>query len=75
VDGSSSLLDKQHPQLRCPHIYVMEKSLGIMYGARLIEPKFNEKAQMCTDPSSPICHEITWGYLREKERFHNECLL
>jgi hypothetical protein len=25
VNGSSSLLDKQHPQLRCPHMYVMEK--------------------------------------------------
>jgi hypothetical protein len=21
---------------------------------------------MCTDPSSPICHEITWGVLEGK---------
>jgi hypothetical protein len=59
-NGSSSLLDKQHPQLRCPSHVCKWKSLGIMYGTRLIEPKFNEKAQIV---HRPIISNLSWNHM------------
>jgi hypothetical protein len=43
VNGSSSLLDKQHPQLRCPHMYVMEKFGNRVRGPDLLNPNLMKK--------------------------------
>jgi hypothetical protein len=49
------------PTQMSPHMYVNGKVWESCTGPDLLNPNLMKKLKLCTDPSSPICHEITWG--------------